>query len=568
LPAGHRVANYQIEQLIGRGGMAVVYRATDVRLDRVVALKILSPDLARNDAFRQRFIRESRAGAAVDHPHVIPVFEAGDADGVLFIAMRYVAGNDVRALIEREGQLSAQRTVEIVTQVASALDAAHAHGLVHRDVKPANMLIAASESSRADGIGDYVYLSDFGLSKQSLSSSSLTSTGQFLGTLDYMSPEQISGRAVDGRTDLYALGCAAFEMLAGQPPFRREANLAVMWAQISAEPPSLGNWRPDLTVAVDEVIGQALAKVPEDRQASCTDFALALRAACAAGSAATPPVRELTEPAAAVPEDPTVTKRAPEGFAPAAGLAAAGLAPAAAGLANTGPGGAGGPGPAGFGYAGGQPGPAVGPTTPGYAGFAPAGTFPPGGPQLGGSPPAGYSFPQFQPQPPPRRGRVLPVIVACLVVAALAAAAVLVLHLRNSGNPTPNANGTHTVTVHPSSSTPPSSASSTPNTTPTSPQTLTGTTSARSVITGYYQAVNNHDYARAWQINSAAHSISDYPHFVQGFSSTQQVTVTITNVIGDVVYVRIASLHKDGTTHYFSGSYTVQNGMIVVANIS
>src|SRR5215469_1854996 len=151
LPAGTRIANYQINQLIGRGGMAVVYRATDVRLDRMVALKILSPDLASNDAFRQRFIRESRAGAAVDHPHVIPVFEAGDADGVLFIAMRYVAGQDVRALIEREGRLSPARTVEIVTQVASALDTAHAHGLVHRDVKPANMLIASVSDESAAG---------------------------------------------------------------------------------------------------------------------------------------------------------------------------------------------------------------------------------------------------------------------------------------------------------------------------------------------------------------------------------------------------------------------------------
>jgi hypothetical protein len=163
---------------------------------------------------------------------------------------------------------------------------------------------------------------------------------------------------------------------------------------------------------------------------------------------------------------------------------------------------------------------------------------------------------------------VLPVIVACLVVAALAAAAVLVLHLRNTGNRTPNANGTHTVTVHASSSTPPTSASSTPNATPSGSQTPAVTAGAGAVITGYYQAVNNHDYAKAWQINSAAHSISDYTHFVQGFSSTQQVTVTITNVIGDVVYVQIASLHKDGTTRYFSGSYTVQNGMIVVANIS
>src|SRR5215471_18169001 len=280
-PAGARIANYRIEQLLGRGGMAVVYRATDVRLDRMVALKILSPELAKNDAFRQRFIRESRAGAAVDHPHVIPVFEAGDADGVLFIAMRYVAGQDVRELIERDGKLSTARTVEIVSQVASALDAAHASGLIHRDVKPANMLLASvSDGSTAD----HVYLSDFGLSKQSLSSPSLTRTGQFLGTLDYMSPEQISGRPVDGKTDLYALGCAAFEMLTGEPPFRREQDLAVMWAQVSAPPPSVTSLRPELPAAVDQVIAKALAKTSADRQASCMDFANELRSACAAGN--------------------------------------------------------------------------------------------------------------------------------------------------------------------------------------------------------------------------------------------------------------------------------------------
>ncbi|HEX9623766.1 MAG TPA: serine/threonine-protein kinase, partial [Streptosporangiaceae bacterium] len=305
---GARIAGYRIEQLIGRGGMAVVYRATDVRLDRMVALKILNPDLARNDSFRQRFIRESRAGAAVDHPHVIPVFEAGEAQDVLFIAMRYVSGLDVRALIERLGKLPADRTVELVTQVASALDTAHAAGLVHRDVKPANMLLAVFND---DGLGsDYVYLSDFGLSKQSISSPSLTMTGQFLGTLDYMSPEQVNGRQIDGKTDQYALGCAAYEMLTGEPPFRREANLAVMWAQVSAQPPSVRTARPDLSARVDEVIGKALAKAPEDRFATCIEFAAALREACAVQAVAagglaapggvTPPVRNPTELVAGV----------------------------------------------------------------------------------------------------------------------------------------------------------------------------------------------------------------------------------------------------------------------------
>src|SRR5450759_2770774 len=200
--------------------MAVVFLARDERLGRMVALKILAPGLALDDAFRQRFIRESRAAAAVDDPHIIPVFEAGEASGVLFIAMRYVRGGDVRTLLDQVGPLPPARATEILSQVASALDAAHVHGLVHRDVKPANMLL---DSSAGTDRPDHVYLSDFGLSKQALAPSGITSTGQFLGTLDYVAPEQIEGRKVDGRADLYALACAAFELLSGAPPFRRDA---------------------------------------------------------------------------------------------------------------------------------------------------------------------------------------------------------------------------------------------------------------------------------------------------------------------------------------------------------
>ena len=272
---GSRIAGYRLEEQIGRGGMAVVFRAHDPRLDRRVALKILAPELARDDAFRQRFIRESRAAAAVDHPHIIPVFEAGEAAGVLFIAMRYVQGRDVRSLLDELGTLPPPRAISIITQVASALDAAHSHGLVHRDVKPANMLL-----DRTVGRADHVYLSDFGLSKQSLSSSGLTGTGQFLGTLDYVAPEQIEGRPVDGRTDLYALAGAAFEMLGGAPPFKRDQGLAVLWAQISEPPPPLTARRAELPPAVDQVMAKALAKAPDDRYATCLDFAAALREAC------------------------------------------------------------------------------------------------------------------------------------------------------------------------------------------------------------------------------------------------------------------------------------------------
>ena len=276
-----QIASYEMVEELGRGGMAVVYRARDVRLGRWVALKVLGEDLARDEAFRRRFIRESRAAAAVDHPNIIPIFDAGEANGVLFIAMRYVGGQDVHSLLNRMGPLPSARATGIVAQVASALDAAHACGLVHRDVKPANMLL---DGLAEDGSQDHVYLSDFGISKTSQSTTNLTLTGQVLGTLNYLAPEQIEGRGVDGRADAYSLACAAFEMLAGVPPFRREQSLAVMWAQLSAPPPPLTSMRRDLPPAVDQVMARGLAKPPEDRYPSCRAFAAALQQACGVSS--------------------------------------------------------------------------------------------------------------------------------------------------------------------------------------------------------------------------------------------------------------------------------------------
>jgi hypothetical protein len=271
---GSRVAGYRLEEQLGRGGMAVVFRAYDDRLNRQVALKILAPALAADSAFRQRFMAESQAAAAVDDPNIIPVYEAGEADGVLFIAMRLVRGGDLKTMVSQHGPLSPSRAEWILSAVASALDAAHSAGLIHRDVKPANMLL-----EMRPGRPDHVYLSDFGVSKAALDTSGLTSSGQFLGTVDYAAPEQIQDRAVDGRTDQYALGCSAFELLCGQPPFFGKQWMAGMFAHVSQDPPAPTSIRRDLPAAVDPVFAKVLAKSPADRYASCEDFAAALRTA-------------------------------------------------------------------------------------------------------------------------------------------------------------------------------------------------------------------------------------------------------------------------------------------------
>ncbi|MFF8606948.1 serine/threonine-protein kinase [Streptomyces sp. NPDC015346] len=301
---GKQIAGYVVQAEIGRGGMAVVYRARDVRLDRTVALKLLAPELARNDTFRKRFAHESRVAAAIDHPHIVPVFEAGETEGVLYIAMRYVPGQDLRALLDREGALAPVKAGRIAVQVASALDAAHAHDLVHRDVKPGNILVA--EGTDRDH-PEHVYLTDFGLTKKSLSLTGLTTVGQFVGTLDYVAPEQISGRPVDGRCDVYSLACVVFETLTGVPPFRRDDDMALLWAHQYDPPPPLSSERPGLPDAADAVLAKALAKAPEERYGTCLEFVAALRAALERGGPG-PERREGTEG----PEPPTAPPRPPK----------------------------------------------------------------------------------------------------------------------------------------------------------------------------------------------------------------------------------------------------------------
>ncbi|MBF8190853.1 protein kinase [Nonomuraea sp. K274] len=265
---GQEVAGYYIEDIVGKGGMAVVYLALDPRLSRRVALKILNPVLSVDDRFRQRFILESRTVASIEHPNIIPIYEANaDADGVLYIAMRYVDGLDLRRLIYDRGPLPIGQANQIFAQVAAALDAAHAHDLIHRDVKPANILLA----------GDHVYLTDFGITKHRSSISGLTQTDQFIGTPRYMSPEQINKEHIDGRCDQYALACVVYESLSARLPFQRENDIALLWAHLAETPTPLSQIRPELPPQVDAVMMRALAKSPEQRYDTCAEFVTALR---------------------------------------------------------------------------------------------------------------------------------------------------------------------------------------------------------------------------------------------------------------------------------------------------
>jgi len=553
LAPGAMLAGYRIEEEIGRGGMAVVYRAYDDHLDRRVALKVLAPDLARDEEFRARFIQESRIAAATEHPNIMPVFSAGEADGVLYIAMRYIPDGDVRSLIDRVGPLPPARACALVAQAASALDAAHARGLVHRDVKPTNMLLEISpRTSRPD----HLYLSDFGLAKPS-AASGLTATGQFFGTVDYVAPEQIQGEPLDGRTDQYALACTAFEMLSGFPPFQRENGMAVISAQLSEPPPSLSARMPGLPAAVDQVIAKALAKSPADRYERCLDFAEALQAACL------PRAPGAEAGVAGVPYTPT--------------RAAGPVTPATVADA-------------------GRPGPAQHPSAaPGYpaagTGYPPAGgSFPP-------SPPAG-----FPPQPPIRTGFPPPTaepdpatfgwsgqpdpgyrdgrggrdrrrsrgaftagLAAALLVLFIAAAGVtyVVLHKTHGTGSAAGPGAGSSASSVPAGSAPTAPASSSTVPAPPSPPPP-GVLAA--TVRAYYAAINHHRYARAWRLGGR-NTGQTYHAFVSGFAGTAHDTVTIQSVSGDVVAAQLAAQQTDGTVKTYRGSYTVAGGVITQFNV-
>ncbi len=267
---GSEFVGYRIDELIGRGGMGVVYRAFDLRLKRTVALKLMAPELSLDARFRERFSQEAELAISLEHPNVVPIHDAGDIDGRLYLAMRYVDGTDLRAILRAEGALDKDRALALGRQVANALDAAHAKGLVHRDVKPSNVLLDANE---------HVYLADFGLTRRLDEQVGPAAEQRFVGTPAYLAPEQIEGGVIDGRTDVYSLGCLLYECLTGETPFVRDSQLAVAWAHLEEEPPRASDRRPELPQAIDAVIRKAMAKEPEDRYATCAALIEAAEAA-------------------------------------------------------------------------------------------------------------------------------------------------------------------------------------------------------------------------------------------------------------------------------------------------
>ena len=279
LQPGAVFAGHRIEGVAGRGGMGIVYRATHLHLDHEVALKVISPNLARDPRFRHRFADESRLAAKLRHPNLVRIHHAGEEGGLLFVTMDLIDGADLRVLLNREDVLDPARAARIVGAVSEALDVAHAAGLVHRDVKPGNVLIEGS------GDSERVYLTDFGLARHVEATSGVTATGAFVGTLDYVAPEQIRGERVDARADVYALGCVLFEVLTGNPPFAtRGDKIAKMYAHLQEEPPRLLVLEPELPAALEPVAARALSKDPDERFPSAGDLARAVEAALAGGA--------------------------------------------------------------------------------------------------------------------------------------------------------------------------------------------------------------------------------------------------------------------------------------------
>jgi serine/threonine protein kinase/Tol biopolymer transport system component len=305
---GTSLSHYRLDEQIGRGGMGVVYLAYDRRLDRRVAVKVMAAEVADDPSFRDRFQREARMAAAIDHPNIIPIYDTGEEGSVLFLVMRFVKGTDLGNLLRDAGPLPEARAVSVLRQVAGALDAAHEDGIVHRDVKPANILIAERPGP---GGADRVYLTDFGLTKRfAEATNALTMTGHFVGTIDYVAPEQVQGGSIDGRADQYSLACVAFECLTGDTPFSQTSGVATLIAHIQQPPPHVTERRPDLTPDVDAALTKAMAKGPDDRFRTCDAFVDALASAMAASGG--DPERTPTVVALPPPPTPAAEDHAPK----------------------------------------------------------------------------------------------------------------------------------------------------------------------------------------------------------------------------------------------------------------
>ena len=570
LGAGTQIASYRLGEQVGWGGMAAVYRARDVRLDRWVALKILAPEVTGDESFRQRFAFESKAAAAVDHPNIIPVFDAGESGGVLYIAMRYVGGGDVRTLLHESGRLDVAQVAATIAQVASALDAAHAAGLVHRDVKPANILLAGSGGSHPD----HVYLTDFGLSRTATAVTSPGLMGRVTGTLDYMAPEQIEGRRVDGRADQYGLACVAYEMLAGEAPFHRGQDLRLLRQQFAESPLPLTSLRPDLPPVIDLVLARALARSPDDRYDNCLDFAASLVRACGLewgvigqllpGS---PQPTVLSAPLAdAVP----AARRPVEEQDRLAGDGWSAVPPLPASQALT------------------VSHPA---SRDGQAALTAALTG--RDPDLGG-----LDTPDYLADPPRPPGWRSPVIAAAILVVLLAMAGGTYLVFRGHGTPAgrpagaaapsgphhagaaPGATGTAGAGspsgARPASdpstcASPGAGAGADPSAKPSASSSPSRRPAARplgpaATVRAYIAAVNHHHYRRAWRLRGRP-STTTYAAFTQGFGTTARDALFILGVSGNVVTVRLDAQQTDGSVKTYQGTYTVQDGVITAANV-
>jgi serine/threonine protein kinase len=303
LSEGDEFAGYRIERSLGRGGMGVLYLAIEPGLERRVALKLIAPEAAADEVFARRFAEESKVAASIEHPNVVPIYAAGEEAGIPFIAMRYVAGSDLGRRLAREGRLSPAVAAALTAQVGNGLDAIHAAGLVHRDVKPANVLLAGGESD------DHAYITDFGVARNVATESGLTQTGRFVGTLDYVAPEQISGGSVDARADVYALGCLLFKLLTGEVPFPKDGEAARLYAHLNDPPPAPSLFATEVPMALDDVVIRAMSKQPDDRYPSAGDLG---RAAVAALSGSRPdlPERAVATGAAATQTAETIAPKA------------------------------------------------------------------------------------------------------------------------------------------------------------------------------------------------------------------------------------------------------------------